>query len=243
MSLGRYESEGPRRSPVWRAIRLVFALAVLTGVSLFAFQLGVEDERSRSGRLADEAARLTETNQALTQANAQLRAQAQQVDARRRELEAALGGAPRLSDGAKMLLPILEKKLGDGLDAKRVAEMLATLDKPLDCEAPESKRFLVRTPLTSEGPNTSVGFAGGQVTVTGQGVAAKSAEGRVEAWFDAAEPMTVRFTQIGGRTAEAAGKLPLHHTLPVGGGGEHRFSVMAASRGFVQVTSERCKPH
>jgi hypothetical protein len=242
MSLGRYESEGPRRSPVWRAIRLVFALAVLTGVSLFAFQLGVEDERSRSGRLADDAARLTETNQALTQANVQLRAQTQQGEARRRELEAALSGVPRLSDGARMLLPVLEKKLGEGLDARRVADMLAVLGQPLDCEAPESKRFLVRTPLTADGPNTSVGFAGGQVTVTGQGVAAKSAEGRPEAWFDVAEPLTVRFTQIGGRTTEAAGKLPLHHTVAAGGG-EHRFSVMAATRGFVQVTSERCKPH
>ena len=241
MSLGRYESEGPRRSPVWRVIRLVFALAVLTGVSLFAFQLGVEDERSRSGRLADDAARLGEANQTLTQANVQLRAQAQQVETRRRELETALGAAPRLSDGARMLLPVLEKKLGEGLDARRVAEILATLDQPMDCEAPESKRFLVRTPLTSDGPNTSVGFSGGQVTVTGQGVAAKSAEGRPEAWFDVAEPLTVRFTQIGGRTTEAAGKLPLHHTVPAGGG-EHRFSVMAATRGFVQVTSERCKP-
>ena len=42
------------------------------------------------------------------------------------------------------------------------------------------------------------------------------------------------------RTAEAAGKLPLHHTISVGPV-EHRFSVMASTRGFVQVTSERCK--
>ena len=98
----------------------------------------------------------------------------------------------------------------------------------------------MKTALTADGPNTSVGFANGLVTVSGQGTAAKNAEGRVEAWVEPAEPVTVRFTQIGGRTAEAAGKLPLHHTLSVGPI-EHRFSVMASARGFVQVTSERCK--
>lgn len=242
MTLGRYEPDRPRRSPVARILRWGLAAAVMAGLALFAFQLGIEDERGRQGRLADEVARLTEAQQQATQANAALRAQLQAAQGRLKEVEGILGAAPKVSEAARLLMPTIEKKLAEGADPKRLAEAMAAVDKPRDCEAPESKRFLVKTALTADGPNTSVGFANGLVTVSGQGTAAKNAEGRVEAWFEPAEPITVRFTQIGGRTAEAAGKLPLHHTLSVGPV-EHRFSVMASARGFVQVTSERCKLH
>jgi hypothetical protein len=240
MSLGRYEPDRSRRSPLVRILRLAVVVAVLAGIALFAFQLGTEDERGRQARLADEAARLAESNQQLVQVNAALRGQLQAAQARLGELDAALGGAPKLSESARLLLPALEKKLADGVEPKRLAEVVAAIDKPRDCEAPETKRFLVRTARAPEGPNTSVGFSNGLVTVTGQGAPAKNPEGRTEAWFDPAEPVTIRFTQIGGRSAEAAGKLPLHHTLSIGQA-EHRFSLMAASRGFVQVTAERCK--
>ncbi len=241
MTLGRYEADRPRRSPVARILRWGLAAVVMAALALFAFQLGIEDERGRAGRLADEAARLAETSQQAVQANAQLRGQLQATQARLKELEGAIGSTPRVSEAARVLMPTIEKKLAEGADPKRLAEAIAAIDKPRDCEAPESKRFLVKTSLTADGPNTSVGFSNGLVTVSGQGVAAKNAEGRLEAWFEPAEPVTIRFTQIGGRTAEAAGKLPLHHMLSLGQA-EHRFSVMAAARGFVQVTAERCKP-
>ncbi len=240
MTLGRYEADRPRRSPLARILRWGLAAAVMAALALFAFQLGIEDERARTGRLADEAARLAETSQQAVQANAQLRGQLQAALARLKELEGALGSTPRLSEAARVLMATIEKKLAEGADPKRLADVVAAIDKPRDCEAPESKRFLVKTSLTADGPNTSVGFANGLVTVSGQGAAAKNAEGRLEAWFEPGEPVTVRFTQIGGRTVEASGKLPLHHTLSLGQA-EHRFSVMAAARGFVQVTSERCK--
>jgi hypothetical protein len=240
MSLGRYEPDRSRRSPMARILRLTAAVAVLAGIGLFAFQLGIEDERTRQGRLADEVARLQEADQQLTQANAGLRRELQTAQTRLGELQTALGGAPKLSESAQLLLPVLERKLADGVDPKRLAEVVAAADKPRECDAPESKRFLVRTARGTDGPNYSVSFANGLVTVSGQGAPAKNAEGRLESWFDPAEPVTIRFTQIGGRSAEAAGTLPLHQTLAIGQA-EHRFSVMASSRGFVQVTSERCK--
>lgn len=240
MTLGRYEADRPRRSPVARILRWGLAAAVMAALALFAFQLGIEDERGRTGRLAEEAAKLAETSQQAVQANAQLRAQLQASQARIREIEGTLGAMPRLSESARILMPVLEKKLAEGADPKRLADTIGAIDQARDCEAPETKRFLVKTTLTADGPNTSVGFSNGLVTVSGQGVAARNAEGKVEAWFEPAEPITVRFTQIGGRTVEAAGKLPLHHTFSAGQV-EHRFSVMASARGFVQVTSERCK--
>ena len=213
----------------------------MAALALFAFQLGIEDERTRQGRLADESAKLAEASQQAVQANAQLRSQLQAAQVRLKDVEGILGSTPKVSEAARILMPTIEKKkLAEGADPKRLADAMAAIDKPRDCEAPESKRFLVKTALTADGPNTSVGFANGLLTVSGLGTAAKNAEGRIEAWFEPAEPITIRFTQIGGRTVETAGKLPLHHTLSAGPI-EHRFSVMAAARGFVQVTSERCK--
>ena len=67
MALGRFEPDRPRRSPLARIFKLVLALAVLGAFSLFAFQLGVEDERGRQGRLADETIKLAEANRQLTE--------------------------------------------------------------------------------------------------------------------------------------------------------------------------------
>ncbi|MBM3546384.1 MAG: hypothetical protein FJX54_05500 [Alphaproteobacteria bacterium] len=223
-----------------RLFRLVLVLAVMGGLGLFAFQLGTEDERGRQGQLADETVKLAEANQQLAESNQALRGQLQAAQARLRELEGIIGATPRISAAAKDLMPVIERKLTEGADPKRLAEAIAAIDKPRDCEAPETKRFLVKTALTSDGPNTSVGFSNGIVTVSGQGATAKNADGRPEAWFEPNEPVTIRFTQIGGKSVETAGKLPLHHTLSLGHS-EHRFSVMASARGFVQVTSERCK--
>ncbi|MBM3533182.1 MAG: hypothetical protein FJX60_09140 [Alphaproteobacteria bacterium] len=240
MALGRLEPDRPRRSTLGRLFRLLLAVAAMGGIGLFAFQLGIEDERSRQGRLADETARLAEANRQLAETGQAMRSQLQAAQTRLRDLEAAVGATPRISAAAKDLMPAIEKKLAEGADPKRLAEALAAIDKPRDCEAPESKRFLVKTALTGDGPNTSVGFSNGIVTVSGQGATAKNAEGRPEAWFEPNEPVTIRFTQIGGKSVETAGKLPIHHTLNLGQS-EHRFSVMASARGFVQVTSERCK--
>lgn len=219
---------------------MLLAAVVMGGLALFAFQLGVEDERGRRGRLADETGRLTQTNQELAQANQAFRVQLVAAQDRLKDLEGIVGATPRISEAARVLMPAIEKKLAEGADPNRLAAVLAAIDRPRDCEAPETKRFLVKTAMTGDGPNTSVGFANGQVTVSGSGATARNVEGKVEAWFEPAEPITVRFTQIGGRAIEAAGKLPLHHTLSLGQN-EHRFSVVASARGFVQVTSERCK--
>lgn len=240
MALGRFEPDRPRRTLLGRIFKLVLVLAAMGGLGLFTFQLGIEDERGRQGRLADETIKLAEANQQLTEINQALRTQLGSAQGKLKDLEGVIGATPRISEAARILMPTIEKKLAEGMEPKRLADALAAVDKPRDCEAPETKRFLVKTQLTSDGPNTSIGFSNGIITVSGQGATAKNAEGRAEAWFEPNEPITIRFTQIGGKSVETSGKLPIHHTLAIGQA-EHRFSVMASARGFVQVTSERCK--
>jgi hypothetical protein len=90
------------------------------------------------------------------------------------------------------------------------------------------------------GANDSVSFADNAITVTAEGRSATTAEGAPEAWFDAGQPIKVRFVLIGGRSEEVSGVLPLHHAL-VAGDYEHRFTVLGGDRGFIRVAAERCK--
>ena len=77
------------------------------------------------------------------------------------------------------------------------------------------------------------------VTVTASGEPAVDASGNPQGWFDPAKPVTLRFTEIGGRDSEGHGLLPLHHAMVIGEK-EHRFTVLPGDRGFVTVTQERC---
>jgi len=50
----------------------------------------------------------------------------------------------------------------------------------------------------------------------------------------------VHFSRLGGETSKATAKLPLHHSVVLGDH-EYRFTVTAGnSRGFVNVTADRC---
>ena len=139
------------------------------------------------------------------------------------------------------LLGQMQDKLDKGVKLERLEFLVASADNPRECETePATKRFLVQTPLYS-GANDWVSFANGTMTVTAQGDSAVSSTGQVEAWFDPAKPVTARFTAVGGKVSEESGLLPLH-TAIVHDGYEYRFTVVAAgTRGFVQVTGDRCK--
>src|SRR5689334_2943291 len=109
MALGRFEADRPRRSLLGRIFKLVLVLAAMGGLGLFTFQLGIEDERGRQGRLADETIKLAEANQQLTDNNQTLRAQLGTAQARLKELEGVVGATPRISEAARILMPTIEK--------------------------------------------------------------------------------------------------------------------------------------
>jgi hypothetical protein len=72
------------------------------------------------------------------------------------------------------------------------------------------------------------------------GSSAKNEKGDPESWFDPARPVTLRLTTRDGKTIENEGILPLQHAA-VGGDREYRVSVVAGSRGTVDVSLERCR--
>jgi hypothetical protein len=138
------------------------------------------------------------------------------------------------------LLEQIVAKLAAGVTAERLATVIAAAENERACEQPATKRFLVRTPVSPPSGGDASSFADGQIVVTGLGISAKDESQNPEAWFDPNQPVTLRFAALGGAASEAKGKLPLHHSVVLGGW-EYRFSAMPSTRGYVAVTADRCK--
>ncbi len=138
------------------------------------------------------------------------------------------------------LFALLQKQIDDEVPAERLRLMMGAAGREATCEeTPTTKRFFVRTPLY-KGSDDSVDFGDGVMTVTANGETATDSAGNPEAWFDPATSVNAAFTELGGRTTTAAGRLPLHHAMIVGAN-EYRFSLKAGERrGFVEVTTVRC---
>jgi hypothetical protein len=138
----------------------------------------------------------------------------------------------------KDLADRIEVRLEGGLDPDRLGFVISQVRSERTCGEISTKRFLIQTPLY-QGANTSVTFADRTITVTGQGQSASDSQGRPEAWYDPAQPITLRFTVIGGDQTATEGLLPLHHSVVIGST-EHRFTMRASDQGFITVVQEPC---
>ena len=133
----------------------------------------------------------------------------------------------------------VRERLDGGVEESRLAFVIGAAKNERDCTAtPVTRRFVVKTPIY-DGPNDSVSFAQSTITVAAEGRSATDEAGNPEAWFDPVLPITLSFTEIGGKRAEIKGVLPLHHAM-VRGDTEYRFTVVRGDRAFVDVTAEGC---
>ena len=241
MTLGLYEERARRRQRLrWNLTKWVIGLGLLAGASYFAYDTGsslAEQELdSLNQRLADSEAR----SDSLQREAAQLRYSLENAESRMAEQQARYErDVPQGQIAA--LLTLAQKKLQEGVTPDRLAFLISAASNERDCDkAPVNKRFIVKTPLYT-GANDWVGFADSTITVTAVGPSAVNAEGKAEAWFDPAQPITVSFTHIGGKTSRKTTTLPFQHAIVVGDR-EHRFQVVASDqRGFVEVSGDSCR--
>lgn len=241
MSLNLRENQ--RRHRRQQRLRMAKRLAflILFGVvGYMAYAAGTDLAERDVTRLEGEVVALSQRLAAADEQAAQSRAEAQ--EARRQEQEMRQRYDNDVPTGpAKDLLAQIKARLEEGLRPARLQLAIgAAVNEPV-CEGePVTKRFIVRTPLY-RGPHTSVGFANNAITVTADGQSGVDADDRAHAWFDPAQPVAVSFVVLSGQNSEISGVLPLHHSV-VADGAEYRFSILAGdSRGFVNVTSDRCK--
>ncbi|HYC04651.1 MAG TPA: hypothetical protein VED40_15255 [Azospirillaceae bacterium] len=237
MSFG-YDYNRRYRRRFWVRLATVAAAAVAIGLpAAFSYQLGAEQMKSRERTVSQELAEMTAARDAADRRAAQYQTALQNAQIRVNELEVRYNREVPTGDMAR-LRDLLARKLAEGVDANRLAFLIEQTGAQRKCTPPEKKRFVVATPVY-KGSNTSVAFAEGALTVTGEGVPDRTPTGNAEAWFDPTKPITVRFVQVDGNKTEATGLLPLTHSVVIGGT-EHRFTLTPGSRSFVEVVSDRC---
>ena len=219
-------------------MKAILVLMLLMTAGLFAYETGQIAARMPMTKLEKQVAELNQTLAALQQKNAELTADADA--ARQSEAQWQNRYQEEVPTGqSKELFDILRDRMAAGVETKRLAFVIESTGNIRTCDKkPATKRFLVQTPLY-RGANDSVTFGGEAITVTAKGDNAETVDGRAEAWFDPAKSVTVLFAEIGGRTTERSGKLPLHHSVVVGGS-EYRFTIQPGPQGFVKVSGERC---
>ena len=238
MNLGLYDSERRRRQRFWSNLtRVGFYVITLAVVAAFAYQIGVEQMKDRENDLVSEVGDLKLVKSELERSTVELQAFTQTAEARYRELQHRFEReVPR--GILRELAEMVSQRLDAGVRPDRLALYINAAAEPTNCDTPETKRFILRTP-TYEGANTSVGFADGRITVTGSGDNAVNGDGLPEGWFDPAKEVTVSLTSIGGEGNEVTGLLPLHTSL-IMGNDEYRFTVIEGAQSFVEVTADRC---
>lgn len=238
MTYGFYDSERRhRRRALWRIVKFLLVSVAICGGGLFAYQLGVEHARTaearldrRVGELADTEAKLRETITGLESALQQERSKASGLE------ERLARDVP--SGDAKALVEQLADRIKAGVEPKRLAQVIAATQNQRNCQEPQSKRFIVQTPIR-RGDASAVTFASDTITISANGAPAKGATGP-EAWFDPGQPIVIRISGLGAPPVDVTGVLPISHSQVVKDA-EYRFVFgPAQTRGFVQVTAERC---
>ncbi len=241
MSLGLSESRNRRRRHgrmLLLLLRWLFVAAVAVAAGYYAYDFGSElarqEVRVLEGRLVQADAENSQQRTDIEGLEAALREERGLVAQWRDRYEAEV---PSTDDAA--LLEIIKQRIDDGVSRERLAAVIALAQDQDDCEPlPGTRRFVVQNPVYS-GANDVVSFAENAIIVTATGESSLNSIGQPEAWFDPAKPVTVYFTRPGGDTTSTTGVLPLHHAVVVDDR-EFRFSVVAGSRSFADITGHRC---
>lgn len=206
-------------------------------VAIFSYRFGEEQMAARVQQRVDEVTALRSERDDLHRQVVDLQADVLVKDARIKEQDARYKqDIP--DEFTKQLITLLREKMASGVAPDRLVTIISAASNPRNCRERTVKRFMLSTTL-NQGKDSSASFGNGVITLTGEGKTAKSEDNRPEAWFDPAQPVSMKFKLIGGRVTVAEGPLPLQHSV-IDDTVEYRFTVQAGPRGFVEVTGDQC---
>ena len=238
MPLGRNDYEQRyRRRFLGGFVKLGLVAALLLGTGLFAYQMGVEQMKGRDASLREEVSTLSRQKAELELLAVQMQNAAKTAEARVADVEARLKRDVPTGELAR-LSKMVSQRLSSGLDPARLAFVIEQAQTQRNCQQPDSKRFMLATPLLKTG-NRATTFGNGTITVTGEGMSARNAQGQPESWYDPAQPVRIRIVTQSGKETVVAGPLPLHQSVVVDQT-EHRFTFTAGQRSYIEVTADRC---
>jgi FtsZ-binding cell division protein ZapB len=241
MSLGLSDRQArARRQLIWGLVKWSVALAGIGLAGLFAYRTGTSLAELDVTRLKERVAALSAQIETLQTDNTNLKAAAAQAQAQAKHWEQRYA-ADVPTGNPKAILDLAARKLAEGVAMDRLTFLINAAANPRVCDdKPEVKRVIVKTPLNKPGKDGAIAFADRKITITIDGQSVVNAKGQKEAWFDPAQPITLHIAELGGKTTDAAGVIPLQQTL-ISGDSEFSFAVAADDkRGFAVVTAQRC---
>lgn len=218
--------------------KFLFYIGLLGGAGAYGYFEGQSEADRRVANSDDQLNILAEEN---TNLNKKIRAA---MDKQSAALSEARGWRDRfekeIPEGATLeILELVRKRIEDGVDAIRLINIITLTQNKSNCdEVPETKRFIVNTPIYSS-PDNSISLGNGSVTVTAEGISTLNVEGKPEAWYDPLKPVTIAFTALGGKSDTISGELPIHKSL-VFGANEYRFSILKGKQSFASISVTRC---
>jgi hypothetical protein len=224
-----------------RATLGAVAVACLIVAVLGAYRVGRSQAEIEIARLAADLAAQRELHRLTTLQLAEVEQQAEAAVARHARL---VREQKRREPSAELrrLAALADERLRAGVPSARLEFVLAqATSEPVCAREVESRRVAIRTPA-STGPIAAATFFDNRVIVTGEGMALRAADGAPGSDFDPAQPVTLRFLEIGGETATATGPLPLAQALVVEGE-ELRFAARLSERepGLIEISAQRCQ--
>lgn len=229
-----------RRRLLRGAVKAGAFAGLLIGMALAGYRVGLSQNRIEASRLEHDLAKEHERNRLLSERMARAEQAAEAAAVRLAQLQAAYR-AEVPSGELRRLVDLATERLRQGVPAARLAFALREVRIERRCDPGiETKRLAVHTP-TATAVVGSVGFADNRITITGEGAAARAADGAAQAWFDPMKPVGLRFLRIDGEVGTAEGLLPLAHSV-VMGNSEFLFMAKASDRqpGAIDVTMQRC---
>ncbi len=217
--------------------RNLLLIGFLVGIFVAGYHYGARQSQNKIRNLKFTVQELQTEHQSIQEEIITLRANNQTLTIKNKELtERYNRDIPKGDLG--LLSALAQEQLKKGINVERLAFVIRQAQPPQNCTNPEKKRFILKTPIY-KGPQSSVSFANGAITITGSGEATITETGQKEAWFDAGKPVIIKFTKLGGKADVKESLLPIHHTIILGDR-EHRFTVAKGPRSFVTVTTDSC---
>ncbi|GLQ05326.1 hypothetical protein [Sneathiella chinensis] len=221
-----------------RVLKFFFYLLLLSAAGAYGYFEGQAEADRRVANVEDQVLTLTRENERLNdQARDALNRQSTALaEARswRNKYESEMPAGE-----LRNILELVRTRMNDGLEAARLQSVIQLIQNSQNCDKkPESKRFIVNTPIFNQVAN-SISLNDGAVIVTGDGESFLNADGKPEAWFDPAKPVTITFRETGGKSEKITGLLPLEKSM-VFGADEYRFTIESGRQSFAKVSAMRC---
>ncbi|MCG8492884.1 MAG: hypothetical protein MI743_14790 [Sneathiellales bacterium] len=221
-----------------KIVKTIFYFGLLGAAGAWGYYEGQAQADRRVAIVEDQVNELSQKNQRL---NDQTRAALDKQSSALAEARAWRAKFEKeIPTGATLeILELVKSRVDEGLEPQRLVTLIGLAQNNQNCDPrPETKRFIVNTPLFNQVGN-SISLAEGSITVTGLGESALNAEGKPEAWYDPAKPVSIQFTRLGGKSEKVEGLLPIHKSV-VFGGNEYRFSILSGKQSFATISATRC---